>query len=1089
MHRILFVCICFLLLIPVRLVAQQPFFRYYNLNEGFPHAQVWYIYQDRTGLMWFATGGGAVSYDGFRYNYYSRETGNAGNARSIFQDAAGYLWIPSDDGLAVFDGMRFTDFSLHESDVKNAVWQMTQDRNGRYWFPTRHWGLYMADGNHYIHIDTIPNTTFYSAYMDSRGYVWIGGKDTIYCLPYDGKTYDEYFKMITSSPSVRFGNVNNFHEDWENNVVICGSLGLFIIPSDLRKTVSAFKDYQEIRQFHASDGMIHNNVVSAVVTPDSSYWIATDHGLSRLRNGKFRNFIIDDNFSSNSLQYIFQDYEGVLWIATNGGGVIKVPYSDIYNFTVKDGLSSNVVNAITRDISGRIYFATDNGVDCYDGTKLFSISEKWHIPGDAVWVVKTDRQNGLWIGTEDHIYELRNGRLRERRDLYVSTDAAILDIEIDSRDRLWFGSHYGLSMYDGKKFRSFTPASGAPSVRVWCIYEDRKQKIWAGTNDGLMEVIEDTAQNTFTFRLWTKKDGLPNNTVNVIRQDTAGRYWIGTDLGLSMFDGKRFINYKATDLGLGDNVIPVVEIDPLTSHLWVGSTGFGRYEIRDTSLILQEMLNKDRGLTANEATTNNGLLFDQDGSLWIANFGGVTWYQRNQPQKTRNRSSVYITKIITNQITYAPNLLLSDRNNAPIAFKGYSVTFQFVGLSFINEKTNQYQYFLNDFDDEWSDFSTRNEVRYTNLLPGDYSFKVRMKNASGSISENTAIVHFTVKTPLWLNPFFIAGFVLVVIYGGYRLYHYRVNKKLEIVQRVNQELEEKIKERTSEIFRQKEELEKILNQLKQTHTQLLQSEKMASLGQLVAGVAHEINNPTSILAGNVNYVDDYIKVIKGLIAEYERYVSHDPEILKKIADYKETHDYDFIISDMDVLIGSIKNAAERIRHIVLDLRNFSRLDEAELNEVNIHDCIDTTVKLFMNQYKHILTIQKDYRASNKIFCYVNQINQVLLNVLVNSAHAIEIKLNGQKELSKQSGLIKISTEDNAQGGINIKIRDNGCGIPEQNLNKIFDPFFTTKPIGQGTGLGLSITYGIVQKHNGEILVSSSINEWTEFVIKLPFRPN
>ncbi len=661
----------------------------------------------------------------------------------------------------------------------------------------------------------------------------------------------------------------------------------------------------------------------------------------------------------------------------------------------------------------------------------------------------------------------------------------MIDIEIDRQGHLWIGSHYGLTYYDGKGYQKFTQTEGLPGTQIWCVFEDRDNFIWLGTNNGLIKVMRDPVTRRLHFRQWTTAHGLPNNTVNAIRQDPSGFYWIGTDDGFSRFDGSRFVNYKPKQMGLGDNVVPVIEYDPWTQCLWAGSTMFGRFEIHDTVLTLKQKLNKNRGLNANEATTNNSLLFDSAGNMWIGTFGGLTHFIRNQPNARIDEPKAVIQKMVTPKFTWSRPFA----GTVPILqekIKGSSVTFKFTGLSFINERENRFQFMLDGFDDDWSDFTDQNDARYTNLLPGDYTFLLKVKNAAGDISRTADRLEFSVLSPLWLNPFILAAFLIFTFIGIYKTHKFRVRKKLIKIHQLNQELENKIRERTAEISNQKEELECLFSQLKQTHTQLLQSEKMASLGQLVAGVAHEINNPTSILAGNVNYIDDYLNIIKGLIRLYESFPAGEDQ-QTAIRRYKEDSDYDFILSDMDILISSIKNAADRIRHIVLDLRNFSRLDEAELSEVSVNDCIDTTVKLFMNQFKQILTIKKDFRANRIIFCYVNQINQVLLNILVNAAHAIEEKIQILKPDNRQFGVIEIFTGD-TEDGILIRIRDNGCGIKEENVTKIFDPFYTTKPIGQGTGLGLSITYGIIEKHTGSISCQSALNEWTEFTIELPSKP-
>lgn len=1068
------------------LQGQQPFYRYYTLNEGFPQAQVWKIMQSRNGLMWFATGNGLVIYNGTDYQLFSKEYGVVGNARNIFEDDQNQIWIPSDDGLAVFDGHHFRDLKLPEISLRHTIWDILKDRHGRYWVPSRFNGLYRMEDNRFIRIAdslTRHQYEFFSCFSDKDGELWFGSKNEILWLRFDGKKYASEFIFLSDLAKGFNSQVNDIQESPFGEILFCTSDGLILFNKNLYQQDKPARDY--LRILTPKEGLIHRVVTGVTVTRDSAYWIVTDYGISVYHHGRFRNYTIDEHFSVNSLLCIIQDHEGVLWIGTNGGGCIKIPYQDVLNFSTKDGLPSNVINALAFDTSGNLYIASDNGVDVWNGKRLFPLQPGWHQPGDAVWVVKYHPNGSLWIGTEDHIYEYKNKRFIEHRELYISSGASLLDIEIDRNGHLWFGSHDGLVFYNGKGYQKFTLNEGLPGLQIWCVYEDRQGNIWLGSNNGLIRVHRDSRTMKTTFTNWTTQQGLPHNTVNVIRQDPDGLYWIGTDDGLARFDGQRFIQYKPKQLGLYDNVVPVIEYDSLRRSLWIGSTAFGRFEIQDTLLVLKELWNKNRGLRANEATTNNSLIFDADGNLWIGTFGGLTYYLRSSQLTAQGKPKAMIQKMIT------PEMIWICPPAGPVQWpsqkiRGGMISFEFAGLSFIHEPDNQFQYFLDGFDDDWSEFTPRREIRYTNLWPGEYTLRLRVKNAAGMISSAEDTFTFTVKTPLWLNPFILLSVIVLGFIGIYKAHKYRVHKKVEKIHRLNLELEQKIAERTAEITKQKEELEALFTQLKQTHTQLLQSEKMASLGQLVAGVAHEINNPTSILAGNVNYIEDYMNTIRGLLKLYESFPWTE-EFQQKVQIYKNNTDYEFIISDLDVLIASVKNAAERIRHIVLDLRNFSRLDEAELTEILIDDCIDTTVKLFMNQFKQILVIRKDFRTTKKIFCYVNQINQVLLNILINAAHAIEDKINRIKPQQKPYGEINIYTSDSPDGII-IKIRDNGCGIKEEHLPKIFDPFFTTKPVGQGTGLGLSITYGIIEKHTGRIQCQSQYGEWTEFTIELPVRP-
>lgn len=266
-------------------------------------------------------------------------------------------------------------------------------------------------------------------------------------------------------------------------------------------------------------------------------------------------------------------------------------------------------------------------------------------------------------------------------------------------------------------------------------------------------------------------------------------------------------------------------------------------------------------------------------------------------------------------------------------------------------------------------------------------------------------------------------------------------------------------------------------ELKEAQTQLIQNEKMSSLGQMVAGIAHEINNPVNFIYGNLNHAQEYADDLLDLIQLYQ---NEYPNPQENIQIASEEMELEFIQEDLPKLLDSMKVGANRIRQIVLSLRNFSRLDEAEMKAVDLHEGIDSTLLLLNNRLKQGIDVVKNYGDLPAVVCYPAQINQVFMNIISNATDA----LLADKESSDQT--VTISTEA-ASGQVVVKIRDNGPGIPEEIKGRLFDPFFTTKPIGQGTGLGLSISYQIIQKHQGAIAVNSALGQGSEFVITLPIK--
>ncbi|MCT7977446.1 ATP-binding protein [Laspinema olomoucense] len=303
------------------------------------------------------------------------------------------------------------------------------------------------------------------------------------------------------------------------------------------------------------------------------------------------------------------------------------------------------------------------------------------------------------------------------------------------------------------------------------------------------------------------------------------------------------------------------------------------------------------------------------------------------------------------------------------------------------------------------------------------------------------------------------------------------------LQQTNLDLEHRVEERTLD-------LKNTLEELQRTQEQIVQSEKMSSLGQLVAGVAHEINNPVNFIHGNITHLDTYTQDLIKILQLYQNlYSPPAPEI----AELSEDIELDFIVEDLPKMLSSIQIGTERIRKIVLSLRNFARMDESPVKDVNLHEGLNNTVMLLVHRLKSNdelsppINLIKDYGELPKVECYAGQINQVFMNVISNAIDAIEERYDSQREngLIPDGGTIKIKTYLTEEEMINISIIDNGKGVDKALINQVFNPFFTTKPVGKGTGLGLSISYSIVQKHGGTILVDSELNQGTQITILIP----
>lgn len=335
------------------------------------------------------------------------------------------------------------------------------------------------------------------------------------------------------------------------------------------------------------------------------------------------------------------------------------------------------------------------------------------------------------------------------------------------------------------------------------------------------------------------------------------------------------------------------------------------------------------------------------------------------------------------------------------------------------------------------------------------------------------------------------------------------NAKMQVLL---QSVEQQVADRTAEVQRSHAELETTLQQLQAAQSQLIQTEKMSSLGQLVAGIAHEINNPINFIHGNLSYASQYAQELLNLVELYQQcYPTPSPQLQARL----NISDLDFMMEDFNKLITSMQMGVDRIRQIVISLRNFSRIDEADMKVVNIHEGIDSTLLILQHrlQAKRGQKIQliRDYQALPPVECYPGQLNQVFMNLLANAIDALEdspkffeqnptatmeLESKIQRVLRRSCDLaelqeqtvptIWIQTAALPNGQVQIRFLDNGIGIPATLKSRLFDPFFTTKPVGKGTGLGLSISYQIIHdRHQGCVACHSVPGLGTEFVITIP----
>jgi signal transduction histidine kinase len=546
--------------------------------------------------------------------------------------------------------------------------------------------------------------------------------------------------------------------------------------------------------------------------------------------------------------------------------------------------------------------------------------------------------------------------------------------------------------------------------------------------------------------------------------------WIGTwGGGLNRMKNGR-ITAITTAQGLYDDGVFSILMDN-RQNLWMSSNnGVFRARLKDLHDLMDGHI-KTISCTAfgeaegmNSAECNTGQpsgLKTSDGRLWFPTIQGAAVVDPDRIIQNDYPPPVIIENIVVDgkQIQYT-------QNNEMIFEPGSNrYEFHYTGLSYLAPEKVKFKYQLEGFDNDWIDAGSRRIAYYTNLPYGYYTFRVMACNNCGVWSPSGATISFYKKPYLYQTILFYVFCGLLILGAVLAIYRYRVRQ----FNKRQKELEELVRMKTRLVESQKTELQDALQNLKTTQMQLVQSAKMSSLGQLVAGMAHEINNPITIINGYLPLLSIHTAQLNQLLtgAEHE----------------SKSH---AILTDADTILKSCSDAVERIKKIIANLKSFSRLDEADYKLADIHENLESTLSLFLPNYQQHVQVHKQFGLIPPFYCYPGQLNQVFMNLLINAAEAIILR---NKKERRETGHILITTEPFVNTAderiVRITIRDDGTGIPAEIRDKIFDPFFTTKAVGSGTGLGLSISYGIIQKHKGSITVSPDESGGTMITVDIP----
>lgn len=793
-------------------------FRTYSIEMGLSESVVNEMMQDDEGWLWIATGYGLNRFDGFKFVNYYEENGLFSNkVYSLYQDDEGTIWIGTGAGVNIIEEDSITthpDLSALKSSV---ILEIYEDSRGEYWFATDGHGVWHYDAagglTQYREVNGMSNDRVRDVVEDHEGTLWFGTRGGLTRLK------DGNFRSYTTKNGLPDDKIRDLLLD-KNGQLWIGTRGGLSLYQD-----GTFQNYTE------ADNLINNRIQS--LSPDSGdgLWIGTEEGVSHLKNEVFKNYSVEQGLSNNFIYSTLLDREKNIWFGTFGGGISVFLGDHIQNFTIEEGLSNNVITSITEDNDGNHWITSyGGGISKYDGKNFTNYSERDGLVDNKVYTAIVDRQNRLMIGTrwglsifeDGTFYNFDESELPYRKIRAIEEDT--------SGEGYWMGT-YGegiLHLKDGS-FKHLQEQDGLPNNTVMSVKQDDEDAFWFATYGGVSRY-----QNG-AFTNYSIRDGLPNNGILDILKDQNGNLWFSSFSGISMLqDGGGFINITEED-GLPDEVCYFILQDD-EGIFWVGTKiGVVRfdYEIYKNAEDPAEkrksfkLITQDQGLIANE--TNAGAGFkDKSGVLWFGTVGGLT---RFNPKATPNNETPPIVHIENVQISGEP---IEDRKAINVSSDNRNIGISYIGISYSAPEQILYEYRLRGSGEGWQQ-STRRSVRYSALLPGDYTFQVRAQNNDGVWSTDTASLNFTVMAPFWMQWWFVL-LVLIVLVGiiVFIYNYYRVKKMVDIERmrvRIASDLHDDVGSALTEIALQSDFLQTtdVGDQLKQSLDQIgTQSRKIVS---------------------------------------------------------------------------------------------------------------------------------------------------------------------------------------------------------------------------------------------------------------------
>ncbi|MCW3118947.1 MAG: hypothetical protein JWM28_3029, partial [Chitinophagaceae bacterium] len=1008
-------------------------------NGGFELNNDYEMITDRRGLIWTGTiGNGIYVIDPQKQTirHISKLPGsNNANVKQIMEDKEGNIWLGSINGLSIID-----------------------PGSGKIRFLNKAGGL-LSD-------------TITGLFMDSESKIWAAtvakGVDLI-------NSKEGTIKHISKAQGIN-NVVNHFSEDNNRNLWLASDNGVYIFESSLQK----------LKHIDAAKGLSDNKIKTILRDNREQIWIATYAGLNLVdTKGIMPDYLTESNgLSGTDVWSFIKDTRQRIWIGSLSGMDIYYPDKQIIKSVEKElqmKKGRNISYYFTPAQNGKILIsAAGYGLGIVDPGKdsITYITKAQGQQNIFPSSILEDNTGRIWTGSFQkrgiEIIDLKKNSFSLLTNKNGLTGSIVWALMQDHKGQIWAATDSGLNIIDpvNKTIRYLTGDGDVDKENGGCLLMDDEERVWIGTRNGIL--IADEKNKLLTTI--TTNQGLPAPDMYTLFKH-KGRIYAGTGNGLTVFAPKgtdsssrqNQFEWKMKSYGKGQGLIytnfNANAVLAYNDKLWWG--------IETKALTIT---NEPRDDSSVALTYISGISISDK----IQNFVGSKWLQHDLPAPDTIWSIKKDTFYLKDKLPAESNWLqksnitwdsLTGYFNLPVnlvlPYSQNYLSFQFAGSPLSNRDKTRYRYILQGHDKKWSAITDNPfSENYRDLAAGKYIFKVCSMGFNGLWSPPAAF-SFTVRPPWWNTwwAYLLYAGIFYIIVRGIVAYRSRWLKE------ENQRLEKMVTKRTNE-------LSQSLNDLKATQSQLVQSEKMASLGELTAGIAHEIQNP-------LNFVNNFSEVNRELIEEMkeELIAGHTDQAISIANDIKDNEE-------------KIGHHGKRADSIVKGMLQHSGGSSNVKEPTDINALADEYLRLSWHGLRardksFNATIKTDFNETiGKINIIPQDIGRVLLNLYNNAFYAVLDKKKSwfstaTDPADKYEPTVSVSTKKIGDK-IEIRVKDNGNGVPQKVIDKIFQPFFTTKPTGQGTGLGLSLSYDIIKKgHSGELKVETKEGEGAEFIIQLP----